>query len=96
MAFVAAALFLNAVVLWALHRRLSRSVSNTDRIKGTLSTTIIALRGALQNAETISDRATMVSSRARRRVNDLSIGLDQANDWFHFGLAKLDFEMKTE
>lgn len=93
MAFVAAALFLNAVVLWALYRRLSQSASHADRMKRTLSAAITTLRGALQHAEIISGRATMVSSRARRRVDDLSVELDQANNWFHYGMAKLDFEL---
>ena len=51
------------------------------------------LRSTISRVEAASGRATEVSARARQRVGDFGGDLDRAQNWFRFGLAKVDFEM---
>ena len=92
-ALVAIVFVLNAALFWALYRSLSRSVTRAERMDGPITSVIGTLRSTISRVEAASGRATEVSAIARQRVGDFGGDLDRAQNWFRFGLAKVDFEM---
>ncbi len=92
-ALVAVVLVWNAALLWALYRRMSRSVAKAEEMEGPMTSVIGSLRGTITRVEAVSARATEVSATARQRVGGFGGDLDRAQNRFRYGLAKLDFEM---
>jgi len=90
---VAIVLVGNTMLLWVLHRRLSSSFTKAEGMEGPMTSLIGALRNTIARLEVASGRATESSASARQRIGDFGGDLDRVQDWFHFGLAKVDFEM---
>jgi hypothetical protein len=93
LALVSVVLIWNTVLLWALFKGLSRSAEKATRLEGPSEKLLRVLRSTVLHAESVSAKATDYSSKAREKAVDLGGDFDRAQNWFRFGLAKMDFEM---
>ena len=92
-ALVSLVLLWNTALLWALLKGLSRSAEKATRLSGSSEKVFETLRTTVLQAESASAKATGYSRKAREKVADLGGDFDRAEDWFRYGLAKMDFEM---
>jgi hypothetical protein len=83
----------NAALLWFVRRGISRAAERAAAREEQISRFIEDLKSGLDHLEAVSEKATEWSSAAREGARSLSDDFDRADNWVHYGLAKLDFNV---
>ena len=83
----------NAAVMWFLYQSLARSAKGVARYQESASDWLPNLRAGLERLEIVSERAAEWSGKVRSGVVDAGTNVGRADNWLHYGLAKVEFKV---